>query len=236
MFSGLTRKEQQVLIFLIIIITVGLGIDYYQKQKKRKAIWIEAGQEISELSPEKPTDKEKPALSPAIGMKEGKIDINSATVDELLSLHGIGPVRAKAIIEYRDSVGGFKSVEEIINVKGIGPATFEKIKDQISVAKPQLPGTREQIEPELTEVAPIAPGLTPAPYMPVSPTPPKKININTATVEELKTLYRIGDVLAGRIIDYRTRHGPFQRPEDIMNVEGIGPKIFAKNQHLITVH
>ncbi|NOX37376.1 MAG: helix-hairpin-helix domain-containing protein [Calditrichaeota bacterium] len=54
----------------------------------------------------------------------------------------------------------------------------------------------------------------------------ERININTAPPSELVRLPRIGPALARRIVDYRTAHGPFQRPEDIMNVRGIGPKTF----------
>ena len=49
-----------------------------------------------------------------------------------------------------------------------------------------------------------------------------KINVNTATVEELKTLKGIGDVLAQNIIDYRRTYGPFTKPEDLLEVSGIG--------------
>lgn len=63
----------------------------------------------------------------------GKISINKATIDELQTLSGIGESKAKAIIEYRNSNGSFKSIEEIKNVKGIGDAIFEKIKDDISI-------------------------------------------------------------------------------------------------------
>ncbi|GAB4310689.1 MAG: hypothetical protein Kow0097_12270 [Candidatus Bipolaricaulota bacterium] len=63
----------------------------------------------------------------------------------------------------------------------------------------------------------------------------KLININTASSEELQTLYRIGPALAQRIIDYRTEHGPFQAIEGIMNVSGIGPAIFAGIRDQISV-
>jgi len=63
----------------------------------------------------------------------GKININSASASELESLPSIGPKLAERIIDYRNANGSFKSPEEIINVKGIGPKTFEKFKDQITI-------------------------------------------------------------------------------------------------------
>ena len=62
-----------------------------------------------------------------------KININTADAESLMSLKGIGAVKADAIIEYRRQNGPFKSIEEIMNVKGIKKATFEKIKDSITV-------------------------------------------------------------------------------------------------------
>ena len=61
------------------------------------------------------------------------------------------------------------------------------------------------------------------------------ININTASAEELEQLYRVGPVYAVRIIEYREKNGPFERPEDIMKVPGIGSKTFEKNKERISV-
>jgi len=63
----------------------------------------------------------------------------------------------------------------------------------------------------------------------------QKININTATVKELIKLDRVGPAYAQRIIQYRQEQGPFQMPEDIMKVKGIGEKTFEANQDRITV-
>lgn len=62
-----------------------------------------------------------------------KININTASAEELDTLSGIGPSRAQAIISYREKYNGFKSIEEIKNIKGIGDAIFEQIKDMITV-------------------------------------------------------------------------------------------------------
>lgn len=63
----------------------------------------------------------------------GKININSASKFQLMSLTGIGEGKADAIIEYRKTNGPFKSIEEIKNVKGIGESIYQKIKGKIKV-------------------------------------------------------------------------------------------------------
>ena len=65
--------------------------------------------------------------------RTGKININTADIDELKALPGIGEVKAKAIIAYREAFGGFVAAEEIMEVKGIGQATYDKIKDLITI-------------------------------------------------------------------------------------------------------
>ena len=62
-----------------------------------------------------------------------RVNINLADQAGLETLTGIGPVKAQRIIEYRDQHGGFQSIEEIMNVTGIGEKTFENIRDQITI-------------------------------------------------------------------------------------------------------
>jgi competence protein ComEA len=64
---------------------------------------------------------------------DGKVNLNKASEEELQTLTGVGPAKASAIIEYRDQNGGFKKVEEIMEISGIGEKTFEKFKDQITI-------------------------------------------------------------------------------------------------------
>lgn len=70
------------------------------------------------------------------GMASGavsKVNLNKASREELMSLRGIGESRAEDIIRYRETYGGFQSIEDIMNVSGIKDAAFEKIKDSITV-------------------------------------------------------------------------------------------------------
>ena len=61
------------------------------------------------------------------------VNINTATQSELEAVKGVGPAKAKAIISYRESKGGFKSLDELDNVKGFGKASIEKLKVDLVV-------------------------------------------------------------------------------------------------------
>lgn len=65
--------------------------------------------------------------------QEQKININTATLEELTLLDGLGQTKAKKIIDYRTNNGLFNTIEDILNVKGIGQTTFENIKEYIEV-------------------------------------------------------------------------------------------------------
>ena len=67
------------------------------------------------------------------GMDDGKVNINTADAEKLMTIPGIGPSKATAIIQYRDEHGPFDSPEAIIEVSGIGQKTFERLESFISV-------------------------------------------------------------------------------------------------------
>ena len=61
------------------------------------------------------------------------VDVNRASQSQLEAIKGIGPAKAKAIIEYRDKHGAFKNLEDLANVKGFGKSSVAKLKGQLSV-------------------------------------------------------------------------------------------------------
>lgn len=63
----------------------------------------------------------------------GPVNINTADEETLSTLPGIGTTRAQQIIAYREQHGGFKTIEEILEISGIGPASFERLKELITV-------------------------------------------------------------------------------------------------------
>ena len=122
------------------------------------------------------------------------------------------------------------------NLESMNPA--EKLKDgqKVSVpykSLPLSPGSTVVGNPLNAESVSSGGSSAPAPI--ISPAPVAssvsaggKININTAGVAELDKLSGVGPALAERIIQYRTEHGPFAKPDDLENVSGIGAKTFEK--------
>lgn len=168
------------------------------------------------------------------------VNINTATLEELMTLPHLGKTKAQAIIDYRKANGNFKSIEEIKNVKGIGDAFFENIKTLITVGDASKTTTSQLAQ--ATPTSNTEQGTTDKPKEGVkkeqkAKTAPsgKLININTATLEELMSLPKIGEKKAKDIIEYRKANGPFKKKEDIMNVKGIGEKTYELFKDLITV-
>ena len=96
-------------------------------------VWIvEETSSVTEQSRLTETEKADEEVSLENVRAEGKININTASQSELIELNGVGEVTAKAIIQYRENKK-FESIEEIMEVKGIGEKKFEKIKDEICV-------------------------------------------------------------------------------------------------------
>ena len=84
--------------------------------------------------PKKGEQQEKPLQANGLLQEDdGKIRINSASVEELQKLKGIGPAKAEAIVSYREENGPFQTVEDLLEVSGIGEKTLENIKDDIVV-------------------------------------------------------------------------------------------------------
>ncbi len=132
-----------------------------------------------------------------------QVNINKASAVELQKLPGIGPKKADLVVEYRTNNGAFRTVDELIQVKGIGPKTLARIRPLASV------GDGQTVHKQPVEPANPASGA---------------LNVNTAPASQLVQLKGVGPTLAKRIVANREMHGPFFRIEDMRRVKGIGVK------------
>ena len=127
------------------------------------------------------------------------ININEADTSSFIALPGIGNKLASRIINFRDKLGGFYSVEQVSETYGLPDSSFQKIKGSL-----QLSGSV------------------------------KRLNINTATKDELKTHPYIKWNLANAIVEYRNQHGNFKSLDELKNIALIDEVTFNRIVHYLS--
>lgn len=103
-----------------------------RKLNDGEQIYITLIGEATPVPPPASSSKSSTARTPTRA-PQGKININTATLDELDALPGIGPSIAQRIIDYRTQNGNFKKIEDLKDVRGIGDALFDQIKESVTV-------------------------------------------------------------------------------------------------------
>jgi competence protein ComEA len=136
-------KYIKTIIFIMIFVVLAAGFIYNIKKQSAQAPEIiqffdkdpAYGPDIenAEYLPVSAPDSENEESPGSASYDPGLVNINTAGQAELESLPGIGPVKAKAIMDYRKACKGFVAPEEIMEVRGIGKATYQKIKDLITL-------------------------------------------------------------------------------------------------------
>lgn len=160
---------------------------------------------------------EDSARSRPLGAGE-TLDPNRASAVELDRLPGVGPAAARAIVAERERSGGFASLEDLLEVPGVGTGTLARMRSHLQLGPP---GPRRR-----------PPDRTPAP---TRPAPRAPLDVNRATEAELERLPGVGPALAARMLAQRTRLGRFASLEDLLQVPGIGPKTLERLRPLLTV-
>lgn len=126
-FPSFTPQEIKALIFFLVVLIIGGGLTLYKRNHPNFApelILESTEKEDMSLIQKEPLYSKKPEI-------KNKIKINQASAKELELLPGIGPVLAKRILSLRESKGGFKKVEDLLEVNGIGSKKLEKIKEWV---------------------------------------------------------------------------------------------------------
>ena len=134
-----THQEKKAILFLLITLLVGSGILVYKKYNPEFAPELLRVNSAKESSSRIAGTKSFSSVSSSVTLEippqkspqQLKFNLNTATPEELERLPKIGPVLAKRIVDYRYEKGGFDSIEEIMEVKGIGKKNFAVIKDYL---------------------------------------------------------------------------------------------------------
>jgi competence ComEA-like helix-hairpin-helix protein len=153
-----------------------------------------------------------------------RIDVNRADRAELLQLPGVGDALAGRIEEYRRQHGRFQGVEQLRQVKGVGPARLANLRPFIEIGPEteEKPATEKSARSAAPKHPPKGADLT------------QPIDINRASVTELQRLPGVGPKTAERIIAERQKK-PFASVEDLRRVPRIGPKTLERLRPHVTV-
>lgn len=153
-------------------------------------------------------------------VNQERLNINSATEEELMTLPGVGRAVAQNIVEYRDCIGGFRKVEDLALVSGIGAARLESIKPEICVSSrggssQHSPSSSGRRDPEQA--------------------PCGGVNINSATAAQLLSVRGLTEKTAGNIVRYRAENGPFRSVEDLVRVPHINGSLLDRIRSQVCV-
>lgn len=142
------------------------------------------------------------------------LDLNMATVEDLVQIPGLGEKTAQSIIDYREEIGGFQYVEQLQYVQGIGDVKYNSW-----IAYFTVNGVGVGSMVVSTGTSSVATTSTTV-FI-------GKYHLNRVTLEELKTINGVGDKTAESILRYREQIGGFSRLEQLLEIDGIGEKRFA---------
>lgn len=142
-------------------------------------------------------------------------------------VHVLGQVKRPGVYELPD---GSRVIDAI---GAAGGFTVTADQGGLNLARMLVDG-EQLVVPKPGEAPPVTPATGGSGSVPSAPSG-GKIDLNTATLEQLETLPRVGPAMAQRILDWRTQNGRFASVDDLKNVSGIGDKTFAELQDLVVV-
>ena len=188
------------------------------------------------------------------------LELNAASAEELGQLPGIGPVLAERIVSYRSQIGCFQNREQLLDVEGIGTATYAAIVDllylteEYDLSDPAEPETEEsQVVPEVPEAAPAVippahcqaplpappgqPGNVPeeSPQEPVTEAEIQPVDLNTASRKELMQIPDMTPELAEEILQFRQENQYFSSIYELLYLEHMTDSYFQKIREKIVV-
>lgn len=180
--------------------------------------------------------KSNRTLSPNLGFQGPKIDINTASAEELAQLPGIGTVLGQRIVNYREHKGGYQSIDEVSKVYHLSQEVFDEIRQHLVMSPypesvPVLISSLEPMDQETSR----GPAQEADPIPEVVALGPASVDINLADSAQLDAVPGIGPVLSRRIIRYRKLLRYYSNVDQLLHVYGLSEENFALMRPYLTV-
>ncbi|XP_074055351.1 endonuclease/exonuclease/phosphatase family domain-containing protein 1 [Macrotis lagotis] len=150
----------------------------------------------------------------AIQVNQERLNINAATEEELMTLPGVSRLVARSIVEHRECIGGFKKVEDLALVSGVGAAKLEQLKCEICVSSKA--SSAQHSPSSLRRDRP-------------------RLNVNAASPAQLMSLPGLPEKVAWAIARRRRERGPFGSLEDLGRLDGVDAGLLDRIRPLVCV-
>ena len=208
-----TSSQKKGIFAVLILLLVVIGVTFSVREFGNKEV-------------ENPNLEEPYFTSPVYKKQTpNRLDINLADSAQLVKLEGIGPVLASRIINYRNSKGGFNSVNEVARVYGLPNETFQHISSSLFVN---------------AVTAPVQPSPSESPSFVRKPQRQNNIemvlDINIASADDFEKLPGIGPVLSKRIVKYRESLKGFESVNELYKVYNLDKKVVDENKEYLIVN
>ena len=181
----MTEEEQKAIFFILIAGVVGLMASFISIQTKHSKIQIEA-------------DSERVELAEPLQIT---YNINTVTIQELMTVGGLGRHRAELIIAYRDANRPIE-IDELLNIKGVGVKTVEQIKESFDLNTPLASEKSTSVTIKETS----------------------RMNINEAELVDLTKISGIGETRGLTILSFAKEQGRIKKIDQLLEVKGVGQK------------
>lgn len=228
----LNRAERRALVLAAVLL--GLGAIVREAWAPGAAVWSwraaeEDGPGLAAVRERvaEGVEREEEASRP---LERGeRLDPNTASEEQLRRLPGIGPVRARDIVEARGG-GRFLTPEDLLRVRGVGEATLSRLAPHLA-----FPGSRGPETPAPPSSLRAAPVSSAAAGWDAAPCPGGAVDVNVASVAALERLPWIGPARAREVVEARRRSGGFGSVDELVEVSGIGPYTLEKLRPFVCV-
>jgi competence ComEA-like helix-hairpin-helix protein len=166
------------------------------------------------------------------------VELNTANIESLVELPGIGPSMAEKIITYRVEIGGFSYIEQLMEIPGIGEAKVNGLIPYVSIdtslVKILIKKPDDDFKEDTTKKETITSDTLS--LWPIKLKSGETLELNGAKIEDLQRLPGIGLTFAQRIYDYRTRLGGFYAVEQLKEVAGLGEAKYVVLQPYLSLN